>query len=210
MGFQPLSVGQVDRMRENIIDRGAAVGTGERIQILRSIREANPFFCGAAATGVEATEASFGADWPAAGGIARPPGSVGARGRSFARSVSAASARLPGETAAPADRASRAAKKRSAKEMRDLAEAGGADSSTMESNPTPVAKLATRTAEPSGVCDPEARRKLFGRADSEIAARAGKVSSPALAWPTQSAPHNPAPNPTASAATPAQIARIST
>jgi hypothetical protein len=162
-------------------------------------------------TCVDASDASFGADRPAAGGIAWPSGSVAGRGKLFARSVFVVLARaLPGETSAPAERTSRAAKKRSAKEMWDLAEAGGADASATESKPTPVSKLATRTPELSGICDPEGRRKPFGWADSEIEIRAGKVSSPASAWPTQSVPHNPAPNPIASAATPAQIARIST
>src|SRR6516162_6340633 len=39
MCFQPSPIGQVDRMRDNIIDRNAAVGIEERIRIVRNIRD---------------------------------------------------------------------------------------------------------------------------------------------------------------------------
>jgi hypothetical protein len=46
MCFQPSPIGQVDRMRDNIIDRNAAVGIEERIRIVRNIRDVKPLFCG--------------------------------------------------------------------------------------------------------------------------------------------------------------------
>jgi hypothetical protein len=106
------------------------------------------FFAAPASGDEEVTDASFGADRPT-GGWAIASG--GGRRAFFSR------------TAAP-KRSSKEAKrwstrKRSSKEARGLLDAGGSDSSAADSKPTSVSKLATRTPERFGICDPRGPRR---------------------------------------------------